>query len=58
MNKQELYEELRGTDESELIRLFFDLLEVLELNSDQLVDAFHELIEDHEDKIRAYLNDR
>ena len=44
MNKQELLEVLRSTDE-------LTLLETLEINSDDLVDRFLDKIDDNIDKL-------
>ena len=50
MGRQELIERLRQLDE-------ITLLELLEVNSDMLVDAFANEIEEHEGRIRRYIND-
>lgn len=49
MDKAELYELLRSTDETLL-------LELLEINSTELVDMFIDKIEENEDRIRKYLD--
>lgn len=50
MNKQELLEQLRKEDE-------VTLLELLELTSDDLVDAFLEQIEDNLERIYRFYGD-
>jgi hypothetical protein len=50
MNRAELIEILKGTDE-------VLLLELLEVNSTDLVDAFIDKIIEHEERIRRNLGD-
>jgi hypothetical protein len=50
MNKLELIEELRKIDE-------ITLMELLELTSDDIVDAFSDYIEEHQVRLTRALND-
>jgi len=50
MNLKELLEELRKVEE-------VTLMELLELTSDDLVDAFFEKVEDEQERLIKYLND-
>lgn len=50
MNNKELIEALRNIDE-------VVLLELLGVNSDEIVDAFLDLIEDDADRLTNYFND-
>jgi len=51
MNKVELIDELRNIDE-------ITLLELLEITSDDLVDAFLDKIDDCQSKLIAYIADQ
>lgn len=50
MSLNELLEELRNVEEVQL-------MELLEINSDDLVDAFFEKVEEEQERLIKYFND-